>query len=67
MINLMIHDRTIVITQERMAGWLMLNRFHKVDEKIDLKDANRKIYIFMDTPELRDTMSKYNQYKEMLV
>ena len=38
---------TIVITQERMAGWLMFNRFHKVDEKPDLKDSNRKIFIFI--------------------
>lgn len=62
----MTNDKTIVITQERMAGWLMLNRFHKVDEKLDLKDSTRKIFIFKDSPELRDTMSKYNQYKEML-
>lgn len=62
----MTNDKTIVITQERMAGWLMLNRFHKVDEKLDLKDSTRKIYIFKDSPEIRDTMSKYNQYKEML-
>jgi len=60
-------DRTIVITQERMAGWLMLNRFHKIGEKLDLKDANRKIFIFKDSPELRDTMAKYNQFKEMIV
>lgn len=61
------NGKTIVITQERMAGWLMLNRFHKIDEKLDLKDASRKIYIFKDTQELRDTMARYNQYKEMLV
>jgi len=58
---------TIVITQERMAGWLMLNRFHKIGEKLDLKDANRKIFIFKDSPELRDTMAKYNQFKAMIV
>ena len=58
---------TIVITQERMAGWLMLNRFHKIGEKLDLKDANRKIFIFKDSPELRDTMAKYNQFKSMIV
>lgn len=57
---------TIVITQERMEGWLMLNRFHKIGEKLDLKDANRKIYIFKDSPELRKTMAKYHQFKEML-
>lgn len=58
---------TIVITQERMAGWLMLNRFHKIGEKTDLKDANRKIYIFKDSPELRETMAKYQQFKEKFV
>ena len=55
---------TIVITQERMAGWLMFNRFHKIDEKPDLKDSNRKIFIFKDSPKLRDTMEKYNQFKD---
>ncbi|MGY0373237.1 DUF5659 domain-containing protein [Clostridium sp. JNZ J1-5] len=61
----MIND-TIVITQERMAGWLMFNRFHKVDEKPDLKDSNRSIYIFKDTPEIRNAMGKYNQFKEII-
>lgn len=55
---------TIVIVQERMAGWLMFNRFHKLDEKLDLKDINRKIFIFRDSPKLRDTMEKYNQFKQ---
>jgi DNA-binding transcriptional regulator of glucitol operon len=57
---------TIVITQERMAGWLMFNRFHKVDEKPDLKDSNRKIFIFKDSPRLRETMEKYNQFKDVV-
>ena len=60
------HDNSIVITQERMAGWLMFNRFHKVDEKPDLKDSNRKIFIFKDSPRLRDTMEKYQQFKNII-
>ncbi|MCO5385379.1 MAG: hypothetical protein NHB14_05895 [Desulfosporosinus sp.] len=60
------HENTIVITQERMAGWLMFNRFHKVGEKPDLKDSNRKIFIFKDSLRLRDTMTKYNQFKELV-
>ena len=60
------HDDTIVILQERMAGWLMFNRFHKVDEKPDLKDSNRKIFIFKDSPRLRDTMEKYQQFKDVI-
>lgn len=58
------HDKTIVITQERMAGWLMFNRFHKVDEKSDLKDSTRKIFIFKDSLRLRETMAKYHQFKD---
>ena len=60
-------DDTIVILQERMAGWLMLNRFHKIDEKADLKDSSRKIYIFKNTAQLRETMEKYNQFKDSLM
>lgn len=60
------NNDTIVITQERMAGWLMFNRFHKVDEKSDLKDSTRKIFIFKDSLRLRETMAKYQQYKELI-
>lgn len=56
-------NETIVITQSRMAGWLMFNRFHKIDEKLDLKDSSRKIYIFKDSPQLRQAMEKYNEFK----
>lgn len=63
--NIMKKD-TIVITQERMAGWLMFNRFHKIDEKPDLKNSNRKIYIFKDSSNLRETMVKYNLYKGVI-
>ncbi len=59
-------NETIVITQERMAGWLMFNRFHKIDEKLDLKDSNRKIFIFKDSPELRRAMVNYQQYKAII-
>lgn len=57
---------TIVITQERMAGWLMFNRFHKIDEKLDLKNSNRKIFIFKDSLKLRDAMGKYQQFKNII-
>jgi len=57
---------TVVIVQERMAGWLMFNRFHKIDEKRDLKDINRRIFIFKDSSRLRDTMEKYAQFKDII-
>ncbi|MFB5088311.1 hypothetical protein PGC35_14090 [Psychrobacillus sp. PGGUH221] len=61
------NNQTIVITQSRMAGWLMFNRFHKIDEKVDLKDGNRKIYIFKDSADLREVMAKYNEFKDLIV
>lgn len=60
------NDNTIVILQERMAGWLMFNRFHKVCEKVDMKDSNRKIYIFKDSTDLRKVMKEYNNQKYLL-
>ncbi|MFT4413886.1 hypothetical protein ACLM5H_08510 [Fredinandcohnia humi] len=60
------NNQTIVITQSRMAGWLMFNRFHKVDEKVDLKDRNRKIYIFKDSSDLREAMERYNEFKDLI-
>ena len=59
-------NETIVITQSRMCGWLMFNGFGKVTEKADLKDPNRNIYIFNDSPKLREVMGKYSIYKELL-
>lgn len=64
--SLLMKNDTIVITQSRMAGWLMFNRFHKVDEKADLKDRNRKIYIFKDSADLRQAMERYNEFKVLL-
>lgn len=49
----------IVITQQRMAGWLMYNGFNCIKTKPDLKDNTRKIYIFRLSPELESTMTRY--------
>ena len=61
------NNETIVILQERMMGWLCFNRFHCIDVKDDLKDTNRKIFIFKDSAELRDAMEKYSKYKDIVV
>lgn len=60
-------EDTIVILQERMAGWLMFNRFNKLSEKVDLKDNNRKIYVFKNSPQLRTAMAKYQEYKNIIM
>lgn len=60
------NNETIVILQERMAGYLMFRRFHKIGEKRDLKNSQRSIYIFKDSPEIRNAMEEYNQFKELI-
>jgi hypothetical protein len=44
----------------------MFNRFHKICEKMDMKDPDRNIYIFKDSPELRKVMQEYNNQKYLL-
>ena len=61
-----INDGTVVILQERMAGFLMFTRNHKIGEKKDLKNPSRNIYIFKDTPQLQESLARYDEYKELV-
>ena len=56
----------IIIKNERMSGWLQFNGFHKLYEQNDNQEANKLIYIFKDTQQIRNCMSKYNQFKQLL-
>ena len=56
----------IIIKNEKMSGWLMFNGFHKLYEQDDNQEANRLIYIFKDTLQIRNCMSKYNQFKQLI-
>lgn len=58
-----IMEGTVVITSGRMAGWLQLNGMALLSVKTDLKDPNRYIFIFSDTPLLRKYMSCYPEAK----
>ncbi|WP_368041505.1 DUF5659 domain-containing protein [Clostridium sp. 001] len=49
-----------------MAGWLQFNGFHKLYEQNDNVESNKLIYIFKDTKQIRNCMSKYNQFKQLL-
>ena len=62
---MLVEKDTVVILQERMAGYLMFLRNHKIGEKKDLKNPERNIYIFRDTPYLQECMGKYDYFKEM--
>lgn len=58
--------KEIVVFQERMAGWLMFNRFHKIAERADLKESKRNIYVFKDSPEIRVVMEDFNKIKSSI-
>lgn len=58
--------KKIIIKNEKMAGWLMFNGFHKLFEESDLEAENMLIYIFKDTEKIRGCMAQYNQYKQSL-
>ncbi|QXE20030.1 hypothetical protein B5S50_15020 [Clostridium sp. 001] len=56
----------LIIKNEKMAGWLQFNGFHKLYEQNDNVESNKLIYIFKDTKQIRNCMSKYNQFKQLL-
>jgi hypothetical protein len=60
------NKKEIIILSSNMAGWLMFNGFCKIDEKDDLKNKNKKIYIFNDSPNLRSCMERYNEFKALI-
>lgn len=57
----------VVILQERMCGWLMFNRFHKIGERPDLKNPKRNVYLFNNSPELQQCIDNYEQYKNIII
>ena len=54
-------DKTIIIFEERMAGWLMYNGFHKLTEKKDLKNKDKTIFIFENNSKIKKIMEKYER------
>ncbi|AEB77410.1 hypothetical protein IRP63_14950 (plasmid) [Clostridium botulinum] len=58
--------KTIAINSQRMAGWLMFNRFNLVRIESDKRDNSRNVYLFKDTQELRQCMNRYNEFKSMI-
>ena len=62
-----IKDNIVVILQERMCGWLEFNRFHKVGERPDLKNPNRNVFLFRDSPKLQECITAYDQYKNIII
>ncbi|EDS76618.1 hypothetical protein CBC_A1763 [Clostridium botulinum C str. Eklund] len=58
--------KTIAINSQRMAGWLMFNRFNLVRIESDKRDNSRNVYLSKDTQELRQCMNRYNEFKSMI-
>ena len=56
----------VTIHSQAMAGYLMLNRFILIDQREDLKNKNKNVFIFKDSKEIRNAMKKYSIHKEII-
>ena len=56
----------VTIHSQAMAGYLMLNRFILIDQREDLKNKNKNVFIFRDSKEIRNAMKKYSIDKEII-
>lgn len=50
----------IFVHSARLAGWLMLNGFMFKELINDKKRDNKYVFVFCDTPDLRDAMRRYS-------
>jgi len=56
----------VTIHSQSMAGYLMLRKFILIDKRTDLKNTNKNVFIFKDSLEIRNAMSKYSKDKEAI-
>jgi len=56
----------VTIHSQAMAGFLMLHRFILIDQREDLKNKNKNVFIFKDSKEIRNAMKKYSEQKEII-
>jgi len=56
----------VTIHSQAMAGFLMLHRFILIDQREDLKNKNKNVFIFKDSKEIRIAMKKYSNQKEAI-
>jgi len=56
----------VIIHSQAMAGFLMMCRFILIDKRIDLKDKNKNVFIFRESPEIRNAMKNYSEQKEVI-
>lgn len=50
-----------VIKNQLMATHLMSNGFRLIKMDVSKQDPNRNVYLFKDSPELRETMGKFKR------
>jgi len=56
----------VTIHSQSLAGYLMLSRFILIDKREDLKNKNKNVFIFRESPEIRNAMKKYSRDKEII-
>ena len=56
----------VTIHSQSLAGFLMMSRFILIDQREDLKNKNKNVFIFRDSKEIRNAMKKYSIDKEII-
>jgi len=56
----------VTIHSQAMAGYLMMKRFILIDQREDLKNKNKNVFIFRDSQDIRNSMKKYSTDKEII-
>jgi len=56
----------VTIHSQAMAGYLMIHRFVLIDQREDLKNKNKNVFIFKDSKEIRNAMKKYSEHKDAI-
>ena len=56
----------VTIHSQAMAGFLMMSRFILIDKRVDLKNKDKNVFVFRDSPEIRNAMKNYSIHKESI-
>jgi len=56
----------VIIHSQSLSGYLMMCKFILIDKRQDLKNKDNNVFVFKDSPEIRNAMKNYSEHKEVI-
>lgn len=56
-------NKTITIFSQRLAGYLMLNKFVLISMRPDINGSGRNLFFFNDSEEIQEKIRQYKNSK----